>query len=105
MTHLCVAIFVTDEAQAKRDIALAAEAGADMVELRIDTFNGDASNLVDHSILPTITTCRPIWEGGRSTASDHSRVDTLSFLSHLSTYIDLELKTHQQLKLSGGGFS
>lgn len=38
MTHLCVAIFVHDVAQAKRDIAQAAEAGADMVELRIDQF-------------------------------------------------------------------
>jgi hypothetical protein len=36
MTYLCIAIFVSDEAQARRDIAVAAEAGADMVELRID---------------------------------------------------------------------
>ena len=36
MTRLCVAIFVTDFGKAKRDIALAAERGADMVELRID---------------------------------------------------------------------
>ena len=36
MTLLCVAIFLRDDAQARRDIALAAEAGADIVELRID---------------------------------------------------------------------
>ena len=33
MTHLCVPIFVTDLAMARRDIAAAAAAGADLVEL------------------------------------------------------------------------
>src|ERR1051325_10851603 len=36
MTDLCVAIFVEDAAQVKRDVARAAEAGADLVELRVD---------------------------------------------------------------------
>ena len=39
MTHLCVAIFVRDIAQARREIATAVEAGADMIELRVDSFD------------------------------------------------------------------
>jgi 3-dehydroquinate dehydratase/shikimate dehydrogenase len=104
MTQLCVAIFVNDEAQARRDMALAAEHGADIVELRIDTFAGDPTRLVDESPIQTIVTCRPTWEGGNSTASDQSRIDVLRDVSHLSTFVDLEFKSHQQLKLAGGDF-
>ena len=100
MTRLCAAIFVTDPDKARRDIALAAEAGADMVELRLDTFDGDASDLVGRSILPTIVTIRPQWEGGKSTAADSERIETLASLSHLATYTDLELATFKRLLTS-----
>lgn len=105
MTRLCVAIFVTDLVNAKRDIALAAEAGADIAELRLDTFDGDASDLLDHSILPTIITIRPLWEGGKSTASDEQRIETLTALSHLASYTDVELATFKRLALSRDKFS
>ena len=36
MTRLCVAIFATDPQQVKRDTVVAAELGADLVELRLD---------------------------------------------------------------------
>ena len=36
MTHLCVPIFVTDLAMARRDVEAAVVAGADLVELRVD---------------------------------------------------------------------
>ena len=66
MTQLCAASFVDDIAQAKRDIARAAEAGADMVELRIDRFTEPhlVRQLAEECILPAIFTCRPRWEGG-----------------------------------------
>jgi 3-dehydroquinate dehydratase/shikimate dehydrogenase len=106
MTRLCVAIFVDSEAQAQRDIALAAEAGADIVELRLDTFAGDASNLVNRSTLPRIITMRAPWEGGRpSVSTDADRVETLSFLSHLATYTDVELETFKKLDVDRGRFS
>jgi 3-dehydroquinate dehydratase/shikimate dehydrogenase len=105
MTRLCAAIFVTDIAQVQRDIALAAEAGADMVELRLDRFEGDACHLVDHSILPTIITIRPQWEGGHSAASDADRVTNLAFLSHLAKYTDLELATFKRLNVNREEFS
>ena len=97
MTRLCAAIFVTDPDKARRDIALAAEAGADMVELRLDTFDGDAYHLIGNSILPTVVTVRPSWEGGRSTETDAQRIETLDSLSYLATYTDVELTTFKRL--------
>jgi len=53
-------------AQAKRDVATAAEAGADMVELRIDALTNRefvekvlGDGLLRHLVLPCIVTCRP----------------------------------------------
>src|SRR5947209_380583 len=100
MTRLCVPIFVTDADLAFRQVATAAEAGADMVELRIDEYDGDACHVTDHSILPTIVTCRPDWEGGRSTQPDADRVATLSFVAHLAKYVDLELQTFKRTPVS-----
>ncbi|HTL29243.1 MAG TPA: type I 3-dehydroquinate dehydratase [Tepidisphaeraceae bacterium] len=93
MTYLCVPIFVTDEAQARREIATAAEAGADLVELRIDEFEGDPSKMVDHSIVPTVLTYRAEWEGGRSQVSDAQRAEVLTFNAHLANHTDVELET------------
>src|SRR4051812_31166798 len=96
MTHLCVAIFVNDVAQAKRDIALAAEAGADLVELRVDSFAEPAAlaGLAAQSILPLIVTCRPTWEGGQSEQSDDERLTVLNVASVGNTrYLDVELET------------
>src|SRR5687767_9280973 len=104
MTRLCVPLFVNDVAQAKRDIAAAAEAGADVVELRLDGFDGDASDLVDHSILPTIITDRSADEGGRSDISDAERVERLTFLAHLADHVDIELATLKRTEASRDEF-
>ncbi|HMB94479.1 MAG TPA: type I 3-dehydroquinate dehydratase, partial [Tepidisphaeraceae bacterium] len=99
MTHLCVAIFVRDVAQAKRDIAAAAEACADMVELRLDHVTDPhmAQALVRDSVLPCIVTCRPTWEGGYSELSNEERVQLLLAASGGKTrYIDLELRTFRE---------
>ena len=96
MTRLCVAIFVTDEAQARRDIALAAERGADVVELRVDTLD-DVSvliRLLESKLLPAIVTCRPTWEGGRSDLDDAGRGVTLSMAADAGAdFVDVELVT------------
>ncbi|MEO6436458.1 MAG: type I 3-dehydroquinate dehydratase [Tepidisphaeraceae bacterium] len=100
MTQLCVAIFVKDVAQARREIALAAEAGADMVELRVDQFHNRAelATLVDTSVLPTIVTCRPKWEGGESDLAEEDRwslfVDTAV---HNAAYVDIEMATYKEM--------
>src|SRR4051794_17098664 len=68
MTLLCVPIFVQSVPQAQRDIALSAEGGADLVELRLDDISDeqDVRRIVQGALLPCILTCRPTWEGGRS---------------------------------------
>lgn len=93
MTHLCVSIFVRDVAQAKRDIAAAAEAGADMVELRVDQFNDvhDIDLILSAAIVPCIVTCRPQWEGGQSALPDDERLALLRTISQMhGNYVDVE---------------
>ena len=96
MTHLCAAIFVNDPGQARRDALLAAEAGADLVELRIDRFTSDLDALtqvVAQCPLPCIVTCRADWEGGETTLSELDRLALLSGPATAgATYIDLELE-------------
>lgn len=98
MSRLCVSIFVNDLAQAKREIATAAEAGADLVELRVDTFTGldSVRQLVQESVLPAIVTCRASWEGGHCELSDQERLPVLetAALSGAS-YIDIELASYR----------
>jgi 3-dehydroquinate dehydratase/shikimate dehydrogenase len=100
MTHLCVAIFVTDLAQAKRDIAVAAERGADMVELRLDEFTdipADIDELVRTAAVSVLLTCRPTREGGKSEEPDANRVRFLQEISILNwNYLDIELETYRQ---------
>jgi 3-dehydroquinate dehydratase/shikimate dehydrogenase len=98
MTHLCVAIFVTSLPQAQRDIALAAESGADLVELRIDRFDPILqAGLIAQSTLPAIVTCRPVWEGGQSELSNADRLERLkNLLDDGAAYADVELITSQE---------
>jgi 3-dehydroquinate dehydratase/shikimate dehydrogenase len=103
-TRLCVAIFVVDQARARRDIAIAAERGADLVELRLDTFDGDPTDLTDHTAVPAIITCRPVWEGGQSIKSDAGRFDELFSLAHLAYAVDLELETFRRLQFDRAQF-
>lgn len=102
MTHLCVSIFVTDLAQAKRDIASAAEAGADLVEFRIDTFTEpDAvSSLIQQSILPCIVTCRPTWEGGQCELPEDQRLALLNAAADGASHIDIELAAPEKPRAS-----
>ncbi|HEV7301407.1 MAG TPA: shikimate dehydrogenase [Tepidisphaeraceae bacterium] len=97
MTRLCVAIFVHSAEQAYRDATLAAEAGADMCELRIDHFYDadEVRALVAKISIPCIITCRPVWEGGRSDLADEYRVPTLQGLASTisAAYVDVELKS------------
>ena len=99
MTRLCVAIFVTDLARARRDIAAAADAGADMVELRVDQFNDPEpiKSLVAASTLPCIVTCRPTWEGGQSELSDAERLGVFrAALDGGASYADVELAAYRK---------
>jgi 3-dehydroquinate dehydratase/shikimate dehydrogenase len=94
MTYLCVPIFVTDRTQTLRDIAAAEEAGADMVELRLDSaFDVDFAELVKSSALPCIATCRSSWEGGRFDGKEEIRQGILQWAATCASYVDVELAT------------
>jgi 3-dehydroquinate dehydratase/shikimate dehydrogenase len=102
MTYLCVPLFVTDSARIDRDIAAAAEAGAEMVELRVDAFAdangfidaGEIAQLVKSTSLPCIVTCRPTSEGGKCSLTDDQRAILLDNLATLgASTLDIELET------------
>jgi 3-dehydroquinate dehydratase/shikimate dehydrogenase len=100
MTYLCVPIFVTDDvAAAKAAMARAAEGGADMVELRMDSLSSAEAlaPLLKDSPLPVTVTCRPTWEGGHSDLGDQQRWQLLQQAAQLgASYIDVELKSWRQ---------
>src|SRR6185437_175580 len=101
MTYLCVPIFVASVAQAKADIARAAEAGADLVELRIDQFTDELQlrQLLGEAVLPSILTCRPEWEGGHSTLNNAERFKVLSIrVGDQPRYLDVELAAVEEFQ-------
>ncbi len=112
MTLLCVPIFVDSPAQALADAVQAAEHGADLVEFRIDRcFDGSTGSdaedaalvkalqdLIAHSPLPVILTCRPTWEGGEYDGDDADRIALFEKLTAASpsppAYLDVELAAY-----------
>ncbi len=90
MTLVCVPILVESVESALADARAARDAGADLVEFRLDAFfTGDGFHtgtpeshaevnsilrLVADSALPSIVTCRPVLEGGHFDGSDAARI-------------------------------
>ncbi|MBC7785120.1 MAG: shikimate dehydrogenase [Burkholderiales bacterium] len=104
MTHLCVSIYVNDLAQARRDVALAAERGADMVELRVDTFTDEMEvrSLVSSCTLPCIVTCRSRLEGGQTELDDVQRLGLLTAAGEAgASYLDIEFATMRDNNWAG----
>jgi 3-dehydroquinate dehydratase/shikimate dehydrogenase len=100
MTRLCAAIFVSDLAQARRDAVAAGEAGADMVELRIDQFteHDPVRELVRDCPLPCIVTCRPTWEGGQCELPEPERLALLDVAAAAgASYVDIELESFRRV--------
>lgn len=94
MTRLCVPIVVHTEEQARRDIARAAERGADLVELRIDSFDDDPSvaRLIGSSPVPVLVTCRRSGEGGTCDLPDDERLERLRRAARAgASLVDVEL--------------
>ncbi len=74
---------------------MAAERGADLVELRIDTFTDDPAevgSLVGDCPLPCIVTCRAEWEGGHFDRGEQLRLALMAAACESqAAYIDVEL--------------
>jgi 3-dehydroquinate dehydratase / shikimate dehydrogenase len=100
MTLLCVPIFVNDVEQGLRDAARAGEAGADLVEYRIDRMEEpeEVCALVRTSPLPCIVTCRSQDDGGQSRLSWVERIALLSeAAAEGAKYVDVELATYRKI--------
>jgi 3-dehydroquinate dehydratase / shikimate dehydrogenase len=109
VTYLCVPIFARTAEQFRRDALLAAEAGADIIELRADSIEDISAFLGDDAItrisLPVIFTCRPVWEGGQRkwpmaefvvVEQERQAVLATAAKSGDFRFIDLELETFRQ---------
>lgn len=94
MTYLCVPIFFADADQAKRDIAAAIEAGADLIELRVDTADSiEVVQSVARSFnAKYVFTCRAEYEGGHSTLPDDERIAFVRDVRSADDYADVELQ-------------
>ena len=92
MSKLCVTVTAatTAELRRKRDEV----AGADMVELRLDSVaDPDVAAALDGRKLPVIVTCRPEWEGGQFKGSEQERKQILSDALALGAeHVDIEWK-------------
>lgn len=103
MTRLCVAIFVTDLKQAKRDISTAIEAGAEIVELRLDDLPDPLvlMPILQRPPIPLILTCRSPLEGGRGNRSDMERISLIERAAamNFTSYVDIELQTLRRVSL------
>jgi len=106
MTHLCVSILVeqTDEALARAlgDARAAINAGADLIEWRVDLVADQPDlvrALIEQSPAPCILTCRPTSEGGEYDGDEHDRLALLSEMQAEAQprYVDLEWNTFEQL--------
>jgi 3-dehydroquinate dehydratase/shikimate dehydrogenase len=115
-TLVCVPIKVMDAPTALADAAAARDAGADLVEFRLDQFftgaagaAGEAEqdavvDLVAACPLPCVVTCRPAGpEGGEYDGEDAPRIALFERLaiapgenSHPPRYIDVELATFER---------
>ncbi|KAJ6694241.1 hypothetical protein OIU85_004973 [Salix viminalis] len=72
--------------------------GADVVEIRLDcltNFNPhrDLEILINQSPLPTLVTCRPVWEGGQYEGDETERQYVLRLAMQFgANYVDVELE-------------
>ncbi|XVF38621.1 hypothetical protein REPUB_Repub20aG0118200 [Reevesia pubescens] len=80
------------------DMAKAKATNADIVEIRLDSLKSfnhseDLNFLIKNCHLPTLSTYRPVWEGGQYDGDEKERLDVLRLAMELGAdYIDVELK-------------
>ncbi|KAK4284941.1 hypothetical protein QN277_001705 [Acacia crassicarpa] len=97
-TLLCAPLVGATVDQMLVDMRRAKEIGSDIVEIRLDclrSFNpaSDLQTLIKRSPLPTLVTCRPIWEGGQYEGDEIKRQNALRLAMEFGAdYIDVELQ-------------
>ncbi len=98
---ITVAAPTTAELRRRRDAA--SQAGADLVELRLDSVSDpDVTGALAGRMGPCIVTCRPEWEGGAFKDAESERKKLLDCaLQRGAEYIDLEFKAAFASELIG----
>src|SRR5215471_9712834 len=91
MTDLCITVIGRDADSIRRE-RIAAEADADLVELRLDAMERpDAAAALQGRTKPAIVTCRPLREGGMFDGSEEDRFRVLSDAHALGAeFVDVE---------------
>lgn len=94
MSKLCVTVTAATTADLKRKRDDAAAAGADLVEVRLDTVSDpDVGAALAGRTRPVIVTCRAAWEGGHFKGSELERKQILAeALKRGADYVDIEWK-------------
>ncbi|XP_031498922.1 bifunctional 3-dehydroquinate dehydratase/shikimate dehydrogenase, chloroplastic-like isoform X1 [Nymphaea colorata] len=97
-TLLCVPLVASSVEQMLSQMDQAKDAGADLVEIRLDHIQGfqphqDLETLLKHGKLPALVTYRPKWEGGQYEGDEHERLNVLRLAMELGAdYVDVELQ-------------
>jgi 3-dehydroquinate dehydratase I len=98
---ICVSIGETTAGRLQRQLHRAEEAGADIIEIRVDFLEHPALSTIRKCLNSVearkILTCRASQEGGRFQGSEGARLKILRELSALGPeYLDVELSTLQE---------
>ncbi|MBI9018497.1 MAG: type I 3-dehydroquinate dehydratase [Phycisphaerae bacterium] len=104
MTYLAIPIQTSDIETSAISMQQAIDAGAELLELRLDYLDNTAPENVSAIVqsakkfnVPLIATCRPEWEGGQSTATDLQRIEILkTAVAAGADYVDIELITQEK---------
>lgn len=100
MTYLVASISGASAEQVRERVRRAFEAGAEMIELRLDLMEGveveDLRLLRDETDCPIILTIRAASEGGEWDRGDDERLSRLIELSPWVDYLDVEWSTWQR---------
>lgn len=100
-TQICAPVLAESADQMLIKMRKAKEAGADLVEVRLDFLKSfsprqDLELLIKQAPLPTLFTFRPTWEGGQYNGDESKRQEALRLAMELGAdYIDVELKVAQ----------
>ncbi|KAL0035402.1 hypothetical protein WJX77_005085 [Trebouxia sp. C0004] len=107
-TLLCTSVTASTFEQALDEIRQISEAGADMIELRLDMLTDfDAEKhlqqMLNETDTPKLVTMRPTWEGGNYDGPEPQRLAVLKYAARLgASHVDVELKVATYFFAGGG---
>ncbi|MDI9617477.1 type I 3-dehydroquinate dehydratase [Methanothermobacter sp.] len=96
-TRICVPIFERTYEAAIKSSERAIDAGADILELRIDALKGvseaEVKRVIEDIDFPLIATNRSPEEGGHFSGTETERIELLRSAAEVAPYVDVELST------------